>query len=302
MDKKFVEDVVDGLEKYFDGCGYHITVQDIQKNNAVTLCGLCVRKEGEEAAPIIYLENYWDEYEQGMDMEQIISDIAGLCKLDQVTLPVSNVELQEFSKVKRQIVFRVINKEKNRSFLEDVPYREFADLAVVYYILIGNNECGQFTALIHNSQINIWKVTEEELYKVAYENTPKLLPMTLQTMGEVIREMCEKVCGNFTEEREESFDDEMPLYILTNRKKTYGAAVMLYPDAMKLAAERIGSNLVILPSSLHEVLLLPYDKDEDPEMLREMVRSVNVSEVPEEDILSDNVYFYEVQTDKIKVL
>ena len=99
---------------------------------------------------------------------------------------------------------------------------------------------------------------------------------------------------------------EMPevsgMYVASNSDKLNGSSVILYRDMLKNFAESHDvEKLYILPSSLHEVIIIPDDAnmEKDIQMLNEMVVSVNCTQVQPEEILSDHVYVYEYSTDTL---
>ena len=151
----------------------------------------------------------------------------------------------------------------------------------------------EITALIHNHQVEKWHVSLEELHKRAKENTPKLCPSTICRLDRHLLGL---------EEEDDLADNGFPiLYILSNKNIVNGATCMLYDAVIKNFADKLNSDLIILPSSIHEVLLLKDDDSVKLEMLREMVRSMNMDSVPAEDILSDDPYFYSREEERIRV-
>lgn len=82
------------------------------------------------------------------------------------------------------------------------------------------------------------------------------------------------------------------IYVLSNTYGITGAAVLLYPEELEKMSELLQSDLIILPSSVHEVLVVEDDGHIELSVYLNMVRSVNQEDVPEEDILSDNIYVY----------
>lgn len=94
--------------------------------------------------------------------------------------------------------------------------------------------------------------------------------------------------------------DAPALYVMTNRSQTFRASCMLYDSALEDFAKSQGCNVVILPSSIHEVLLLKHEKGMDFKDMREMVMEINRNEVPEEDVLSDSVYLYDWKKKEIQ--
>ena len=153
----------------------------------------------------------------------------------------------------------------------------------------------QITTIIHNRQARAWNITADELYELAKENTPKIYP---SMMGRL-----EHLVFGWDEDKEEMvpLDTELPiLFILSNQSGINGAICMLYEGVLKEFAEKIDTDLLILPSSIHEVLIHRYGEDLDVEVFKNMVRSVNENDVPKEDILSNSVYVYTRHDDKIR--
>ena len=160
------------------------------------------------------------------------------------------------------------------------------------------------TALIHNQHMSIWKTDADTLYRLAADNTPRLLPPVLQSLADVMK----GIAREQTEDKEEFMDNFLrntvrgpSLYVLTNRDGIYGAAAVLYDGALKRFAKEQESDLVILPSSLHEVLLTPCTEGMAPAKLQEIVREVNRTELSEEEVLSDSVYLYNRETNQVSL-
>jgi hypothetical protein len=201
---------------------------------------------------------------------------------------------------KSRIVFQLINTEQNKELLEGVPNREFNDLSIVYRWLVSNDEKGMASILISDFLANEIGMTEKELYKAAAVNTRKLLPPTVKTMTEVFREMM--MSDGMPVEMIEMMEAEMPserqLYVISNTSNTNGAVSMLYEDKLHALAKKLGTDLYILPSSLHEVLAVSTEMG-DPYELANMVSEVNATQVSLEDRLSNQVYHYDKDLRKV---
>lgn len=218
-----------------------------------------------------------------------------------------NVDMKyflEYVNVKNNIVYKLIHTERNRELLEDIPYIEFLDLSIVFQCLISKKESHLETLLIHNVHTKLWGVTVEELYRAAEENTQKLLPHELRNMADVMEEIMKE------EDAEEfnhgdcmaELESTKPLYVLTNKKGIDGAVSMIYPGLLKDFADRIGSGFYIIPSSVHEVLLLPSENTEDRENLKDMVKEINDTQMEAEEILSYSMYWFDKSKGKICIL
>lgn len=291
------------------GTGYNVTIQRVPKNNGITLTGLLVAKDGSGIAPAIYLDSLYEAYINGYgdrSLESIIESIvASYWEHEQEAQQLYDglETLTDYQKVKNKIIYKLINTRANRELIKQVPNIPFQDLSIVFMLYVKEAEDGICTALINNKHMILWDVTENDLYTEAEKNTPRLLPETCMGMDEVIQKLViEDGYGQDCSISSELFENEKPpFYVLTNRLGIGGAACLLYPDVLKKCAEKIGYDLLILPSSVHESLLMAYDDTIKADDLRHLVQFVNASEVPAEDRLSEQVYRYYRSNDRIVV-
>lgn len=283
------------------GNGYSVETHNVPKNNGISYEGLCIRKDENAAVPTIHLEPFYDMYRLGACNDESICDIVNQILIlyhDNETLPacVGNTGvLTDYEQVKPRIMYKLINTKANRELLEQVPNMPYLDLSIVFYLFLDEDGDGQYTALIHNSHKDIWGVSTDALYQQARENTQRDFPASIRSMNQVIQEL--SGCLDIEWEEEEGM--KPPFYILSNRCGINGAGALLYEHVLAEFAEMEHSNIIILPSSLHEVLLLPADDDMDFQALHELVSNINLTEVPDEDRLSDHVYLYNYDTKKL---
>ena len=204
------------------------------------------------------------------------------------TVMMGNQRLYEIMKEKLSV--EVISAEVNEELLAKVPHDRIEDLAVVYRFIMESNEDGRASILVNNDLIERMGVTHEQLRADALENSPEIRPAVIQGMNEVMKEM-------MGPEAYEMFgipdDTEEMMFIATVPDKNSGAGVLAYQDFMDQAAEKIGGDFFILPSSIHEILLVPDDGQKGADELKAMVMDVNATQVSPEERLSDNVYHYD---------
>lgn len=291
---EFMEAVRESVAEKVKG---KVAVNEVVKNNGLTLHGLTILSEGTNISPTIYLENYVGIYENGKSVEEITDEIVRCLEENRVTDGFDIESFLDFEKVKRNIVYKIINYEANRELLKDVPHKKYLDLAKVFYVLIEMDEKGSGTILIHNSHMNIWGVESGELEEIAEKNTKAILGCQMLKMGDILKEMI----PDDTELNlfEDSMEPEM--YVVSNFQKMYGAGVIFDKEFMRKTAEELESDLIILPSSLHECILLKRMGDESDKM-RDMVKEVNDSQVDLEEQLSNNVYLYSRENEEISIL
>lgn len=272
-------------------CNTELSLIPLEKNNGVILDGLSVRREGERAAPAVYLESYYQEYLSGSSLEQIQETILECCEDNGFLEEFDGDFFMDYRKVRPTVVYKLIHYEKNKKLLEGIPYVPFLNLAVVFYCLLSDTPVGNATVLIHNSHIEYWHITCAELYRDAKQNTPRLLPAELKSMTEVILELSDGLDGQE--------EDAVPMYVLTNVRKSLGAACILYENMLKHCGEWIGSSYYLLPSSIHEVILVPERAVPDKRELSAMVRDINRTQVLPTEVLSDEIYFYSAKAGRL---
>ena len=286
--KDFVEYIKENAA-YIAGEGGNITINHVIKNNGREMDGLVIMEKDRDIAPTIYLDSFYEMYIQGENIKKIIRQIETIYRenRDNITFDV-NI-LKNFDTIKDKIVYKIVNYKSNEKLLEQVPHKRILDLAVVFYCLLDNCGGKSATALIYNNNLKNWNVTIDDVYKAALKNTPDLLHSRISSMSALFDK-----CGVSVDGKEVDLKDYVPsdMYVLTNETKINGAACILYDNVLYDFAQKLGKDLYILPSSIHEVILLPklpiFEKNE----LVNMVREVNTEGVAADEILSDNVYEY----------
>lgn len=283
-----------------------LLIQKIPKNNGVILDGLCIGKKGASIAPTVYLNSYFEQYQEGASIEQLVEEISQLYSRDSSFLRTDFSIINDFSRLKSKIVYKLIHTAANINLLKDIPSIPYLDLSIVFYLYLDESPSGQMTALIYNHHLAAWDTSIEELYQLASQNTPFLFPPDLKTMSQIMQEILRRNCDN--EETLDFMQDFSksqplsPLYVLTNSAGINGACTILYPKVLQNLSQQLKQDLVILPSSIHEVLLVPFDEHISLDELSDMVKQVNQAEVAMEEQLSDHVYYYSYSSDKVLIL
>ena len=209
--------------------------------------------------------------------------------------------------MKERIIFRLLNFEKNRKLLKDVPFIRFCDLAVVFHVLLKADTEGEIAMLIHKEHMHRWdkNLSALDLMELAQGNTPRLLPASVRKMGEVLSDISSELGEKEGAEKAPIMDGlgkNIPMYVVSNSSGLCGASVVLYPNVLRQLAWKTRSDLVVFPSSRHEVLVTPLEDDTDFSELREMVRTVNDTTLQMSDFLSNQVYLYMAQDDEVHVV
>ncbi len=282
------------------GNGYQVTVCKSDKNNGVVYTGLRIQKNNSPVAPIIYLNEHFRQYKNGNTTLSSITEY--VVKESRKKSPY--VDIQQYltyENIRKNVVYRLVNTESNRDLLEDIPHLEFLDLSIIFRCLVTQEDIGSASILIHNVHMKLWDITIQELYHDAVMNTPRLEEYEIKDMTEVMREImtAENSDGSDQEEYMEEFSDSVPMYVLSNKNRIEGAGCMLYPDLMKNFSEKIRSSFYIIPSSVHECLLLPTKENEQSGEIRNMIKEINDTQVSVEERLSYSLYYYDKDMGRI---
>lgn len=294
----FCEFVKGNIEDKLEGFDIEsIKLNEVYKNNE-KLTGLAILEKGSSITPNIYLDYYYnDMVDKGYSEEEVLDRISDVFKKNHLA-PYDSKDLtkkfQDYNWVKENVYACLIAKEGNDEMLESVAYSEFLDMAMIYRVQIAADEMGQGTIVVRNEHLKMWGATVEELDAIARENTLMKKPASAQNMIDVIRSMGVPV-------------DDFPMQqsgpqqiVITNEEKLFGAATALLDTNLldKLSAKYDSENLIVLPSSIHEIIVVT-GIDGDIEEYNQMVKEVNISSLDAVDILSDHAYAYNSSTHKL---
>ena len=299
----FTEAVRDEVAKRA-GAGFGVAIKDVRKNNGIVMRGVSLEKEGSNISPVIYIDGYYESYRNGTKaLADVADDVMDVYRRNKTSRNVDMRHLLDYGRVEENIVYKLINTERNRELLEDVPHMEFLDLSVVYQCMIENEEIGRASVLIHNGHMKLWGVSQENLHAAAEGNTQKL-------QGYEIRAMSDIICGMMARQEDagpeagicSSGSECSGMYVLSSRSKVDGAACMLYPDLLRDFAETLGSSVYIIPSSVHELLLMPSDGEDSAAELKEIIKDVNDTQLLQEEVLSYSLYRYDRESGEISIV
>lgn len=252
---------------------------------------LTVRQEGSNVGVNFNIENAFAEYEHTGDYVGVLAESTHAIMQGIENIPsVDTSELTNYEAMKEKLSIEVISAETNAELFTKIPHESMEDMAVVYRFVLESNDAGRASILVTNDMIDHMGVTHEQLKADALENAPEIRPAVIQGMSEVMREMMGPEAFEMFGLPEEQ--EEM-MYVATVPDKNSGAGVLAYQDFMDQAAEKLGGDFYILPSSIHEILLVPDNGDKAADDLRDMVREVNATQVSPEEKLTDNVYHYD---------
>lgn len=209
-----------------------------------------------------------------------------------------------YEAVESNIVYRLVNTDKNRELLGDMPHMDYFDMSVIFCCLIEQGEFCSKSIRIHNVHMKLWGVSVEELYQAAEKNTKKLEGYMFKSISDVMCDIMrmENPDGVNRDSCISEFSDNIPMYVLSNRNWIEGASCMIYPNLLRNIANRIDSSFYIVPSSIHEVIIIPEENLDDRKVIEEMLKEGNDIQLESEEILSYSVFWYSREDEKISIL
>lgn len=285
------------LSEYPDYC---IEIKKTLKNNDHELIGISISEPGKECNPTIYLESYYKSYQNGVSLDDIRRHIIHSCKNYTSLIDISTIRLSDYSSAKDKIQIQLVNRKHNARRLSNMPFIPFLDLAVIFSVILSEDENGIGQVHVTNDIFSSWKnITVKDLLFHAMDNTQTNHPVCFRKITDLMLELIISHPNNiifpeiFMFLAQESIIEREPIYVLTNEQKYNGANVILYNGILDFISETLEEDFYILPSSIHETIIIPVSFCDDAQALIAMVNEINKKYVDYEDFLSNHIYYYE---------
>lgn len=269
-----------------------LQVHTALKNNSKERIGLTITDKNINISPTIYLEEYYKQFQEGMPLSHIVESIIEVYHEVKFEHNWNIQTVKDFDLMRPKIAYKLILANKNELLLQSMPYVAYLDFAIIFYILFEIDESGTATIPITHELMQIWEVTLDDIQKYAFQNAPELLPAVFKPMKIVIDELLG------TQLRDEESSEEL-MFVLTNSLKSFGAACILYDGMLDEISSQLGENFYVLPSSIHEMIIIPESNSPTREHLDEMLTDVNQTHVADEEVLAERVYYYDRDTHQL---
>ena len=302
MRETVIENLRDNVAKEF-GEDYRVETGVTEKINNIKLQSITIFKNGENAGPNIYVEDYINAIMAGRrtiaEVTEIVKEIYNESSEmpDCISNVVNNITDKEY--VLSRVEYRIVNGELNKSRLANSPKKDIADLYIIYIVVIGDDDQGMVSITVDNNMMEKAGVSFEELDAAAKKNTEKESLM-VKNIADVLLEGAEKMSIVNTKEIE--MVKERPAFlVVSNGNNLFGARVILRDNLLSGLAKKLGGDFYILPSSVHEVMVAPVDEYEDW-FLKDLVKEANKTSVYTKDKLSDNIYRYYADTEHFEIV
>ena len=273
----------------------------VRKNNGEELTGLTLRGVS-NICPNIYLNVFYLLHQEGMKIEDTMGQIGEIFQREIKRTPQFNLEDFTYNNIKDNLYYMVINAEKNEKLLQEIPHQRREDLAIVYRVNVSISEEGTGSILLNNDHLKLFGIDQREIHDQAVRNMPKILPPKFENMNDIIAELMGEDADLF-----EEMAGENVMWVLSNDIRMQGAAYMFDEEVMSSIAEKLGGDFIVLPSSLHEVIIIKeadimVEENIDLEFIQRMVSEVNESQVEPDEVLSDAIYRYSSKDNKLSLI
>lgn len=234
--------------------------------------GLTVKLPESNVAPSIYLNDLYAEYKETENLQEIMVKTARMFEETISRTGEINADISA-ENMKDKIVFQLINTEQNKEMLAGIPHREFQDLSIIYRAVMKVEAEGIQSVMITNPIAATMGLTEEQMFKLAAENTRNIFPPKVRSMNDIMREMFER--DGMPAEIAEMMIGDMPpeqtMWVIGNEQGINGAISMLYEDKLHKLAAELETDLYIMPSSIHEVIAVSTDMGDPNELAAKAV-------------------------------
>ena len=288
--EQFVADVKDRLAE--QGADVKVSVNEVNKLNE-SYEAITVTPEGSNIGVNMSIQKFYDAMQDGTSYDDVVDKAVDVISKGIEQRPDIDVaSLTDYSQMKEKLAMEVVSAEANKEMLENVPHQNMEDMAVVYRFILSSDEDGRASILVTNQILETMGVTPEQLHADAIENAPQIKPAEIKGMSEVMAEMMGVEQAEMMGLVPMNPEDEQ-MFVATVPDKVHGAGVLAYQDFMDKAAEKVGGDFFILPSSIHEILIVPDNGKMDLKELEAMVKEVNATQVAPADKLTDSVYHYD---------
>lgn len=290
--EKFVEDLKERLDE--QGADVKVSVNTINKLNE-SYEAVTVTPEDSNIGVNIGIDKFYNAMENGRSYDEVVDKAVEVVNSGITQRPDFDIDsLSDYSQMKEKLAMEVVSAEANKEMLETVSHQNMEDMAVVYRFVLNSDDDGGASILVTNQLLESMGVTPEQLHADAMENAPQIKPAEIKGMSEVMAEMMGVEQAEMMGLYPVAPEDEK-IFVATVPDKVHGAGVLAYQDFMDQAAERAGGDFYILPSSIHEVLIVPDNGEMGLKDLEAMVKEVNATQVASADKLTDSVYHYDSQ-------
>ncbi len=280
-----------------------IKYSDFLRNNNVIRKELQINSTDDPCGKVMDPRPLYDRYLMGSEIEQLAQEVIDIY-LQEESSNITEIcrGVDHYESIRERIFIRVVNYHENQLFLSLCPHVQKLDLAMTFRIRVQDSDRGLLSMSVDNFLFERWNISLEQLYEDALVNTRRIFPEAVVPIRVLLdaglsgTSIADLVTDEVAQEME---SDQM--YAITNDQSINGAVAVFYPNVLRELADRLGSDIYLMPSSIHEMMAVPCEKWDDVSQLKTIVEDANQSVVAKEEQLGSSVYKYERRTDEITI-
>lgn len=296
--KRVLKEFLDYMPDQYSNC--EIELRRVPKVNTC-LTGVVLKPrehKGSFCSPTFYMERMYEQYKNCDSFEKVMADQVIYLEESLKYIPEEVMKI-DFAELRDKIVFQIVNTEQNSEMIALCPHRKFMDLTIVYRVVLNVDKDGVSGFLITHDIARAEDLTEDTLYSLAKKNTKKIFPFKSERIEKTMVRMMKK-WGADQKDIDQTFPEinsvpvKEQVFVISNKYEFFGANALLYSEVIGKVVKKIGTDCYILPSSVHDLVVLSTDVFSERSKLINLVRETNNEHVRATDRLSDNIYLYSI--------
>lgn len=276
-----------------------VSVREVVKTNDEVLHGISVMLPETNCAPTIYMEDCYKDYEDGMTIDEIAENIMSASIAAYKDAPTIEEFALEYDDIQSKLTIQVVDSDMNKGRLKDLVYQPVGNgFVAIPYIVVREDDHGRMMAAVSKTMAKEMEYDIDKLLETAFANTTERNEPVLFGMGDMLFAGDRPEIANPMKDGFE-VDPNLGMYVLTNTMQQNGASVLFYPDMQKRIGEILGKDYYVLPSSLHEVIIVPEGTGPTLKELQTMVKEANRTVVEPQEVLSDKVLYFDRERERL---
>ena len=292
--QEFQQKLIEVLEGYFHDMTFE--PRFIEKVGGASYEAITATVKGSRIGMNMNIETLFRAIENGTSFEDVANGAINCveeCRVYRPEIPYGNIGSYDW--IKRRLLLELVPYYDNWQSINKVPHKTCGDMYLICRAQLDEDEEKRVTLVITNEMLGMYGITEEQLFDDAFTYAPQNALPEFENMADVMMELARS--GEVPEEYQ---PDDMVIWVATVESKERGAAVIFYPNFLNHVGQMLGEDFVIIPSSIHECLVIPKRYMSGPRDVEDLIRMVNETEVPEGEELSRKAYLYDVENRVIR--
>ena len=296
--EEFIKEVKDSIREFLPSeyKDARIWTEENRKLNE-QYTGLMISNGENGMVPMINLDHLYERYNRHPErgISGLLEEAASIFQMERPDY--ATEKLLHYDQVKDSLFFRVSSAEKNKELLKTIPHEIREDIALTVHIAVSLGKEETASVTVTNQMLENYGISAEKLFQDALISSPVELPPIVENMDDIL--LADMKNSGMSQKELDEMEEEMatmdksPMVIVSNEERANGASALFYPGMMDQIGERMNGDYYILPSSIHEMIVVPDDGNIDFHELKTMVKEINATQVSPEERLTDEVYHYD---------